>query len=122
MSRLRLFAIESKVPMLISAPRQLLRRSTEARNVVITGRSTDTGLTLATDDSRVRVGGRRLGQDFHRERSPGTSSNVARSVPAETASTNGRAFPTWPTWDFRLPKRRPMAPSSSRSTKAPAAA
>ena len=43
----RLFAIEFKARMFISARRRWLKRSNRGAQIVITGRATDTGLTLA---------------------------------------------------------------------------
>ena len=78
--------------------------------IVVGGRLTDTGLTLAPlmyefgwkfDD----------GTASPREPSPGTSSNAEHNPPSEIAKTNGNLYRIWQISAFQLSRRHPTASS-----------
>lgn len=89
-------------------------------NVVVTGRSTDTALTMAplrhefgwAADAYDRLGA---------GSSQDTSSSVAPSARAATACMTGVPFPTSRTWAIRSSRAPPMGRSWSRSIRARAA-
>ena len=115
-------ATKSSPPTSISEPLRWSKRSAKVRNIIVGGRLTDTGLTLAPLDARIRLDVRRLGQHLgrndrrphHRMRCP----IARRQLPVRLADR----FPTWRISASRSSRPRPTADSSSPNTKAPAAA
>jgi hypothetical protein len=87
-------------------------------NVVVTGRSTDTALTMAPLRHEFGWGA----EDWNAlapGSSPATSSSAARSARAGTACTTGARSPTSRTSATRSRRRARTAASSSRSIRAP---